>query len=58
MTTYQVRGPDPDGDWFIVEIDGDEATAIDETFATEGAAQAAADRLNQPTPPPKHGACD
>lgn len=43
---YEVRGPDPDGDWFVVEIDGDEEIAIDETFATEAAAQAAADRLN------------
>lgn len=44
--THEVRGPDPDGDWFVIEIDGDEETAIDETFATEVAAQAAADRLN------------
>ena len=43
---YEVRGPDPDGDWFVVEIDGDEEIAIDETFATEAKAQAAADRLN------------
>ena len=34
---YEVRSPYPDGD---------EETAIDETFATEAKAQAAADRLN------------
>ena len=43
---YEVRGPDPDDDWFVLLIDGDDETAIDETFATEGKAQAAADRLN------------
>jgi hypothetical protein len=43
---YEVRGPDPDGDWFVVKIDGDDETAIDETFASEAAAQAEADRLN------------
>lgn len=47
--THEVRGPDPDGDWFVVAIDGDEETAIDETFATETAAQAEADRLNRQT---------
>lgn len=44
--THEVRGPDPDGDWFVIEIDGDNETAIDETFATEADAQAAADQLN------------
>lgn len=43
---YEVRGPDPDGNYFVVQIDGDNEIAIDETFATEAAAQAAADRLN------------
>lgn len=47
MPSYEVRGPDPDGDWFVVSTDGDEETAIDETFATEAAAQAAAARLSQ-----------
>lgn len=42
---YEVRGPDPDGDYFVVQIDGDEETAIDETFATEAAAQAAVQKL-------------
>lgn len=44
--TYQVRGPDPDGDWFVVLVDGDDETAIDEVFSSEALAQAAADRLN------------
>lgn len=44
--SHEVRGPDPDGDWFVVECDGSDEIAIDETFATEGEAQAAADRLN------------
>lgn len=44
--THEVRGPDPDGDWFVVLVDGDDETAIDETFATEAKAQAAADKLN------------
>lgn len=44
--TYEVRGPDPDGDWFVVLVDGDDETTIDETFATEAAAQAEADRRN------------
>lgn len=47
MPKHEVRGPDPDGDYFVVQIDGDNETAIDETFATEAAAQAAADRLSQ-----------
>ena len=44
---YEVRGPDPDGDWFVVQIDGDNETAIDETFATEAAAKILAEKLNQ-----------
>lgn len=43
---YQVRGPDPDGDWFVVLVDGDDETAIDEVFSSEALAQAATDRLN------------
>ena len=45
--THKVRGPDPDGDWFVVLIDGDEETAIDETFATEASAKILAEKLNQ-----------
>lgn len=48
--TLEVRGPDPDGDWFVVQIDGDEEIANDETFATEAAAQHVADRSNERTP--------
>lgn len=47
MAIHQVRGPDPDGDWFVVQIDSNEETAIDETFATEAAAQAVVDRLSE-----------
>ena len=43
---HEVRGPDPDGDWFVVRVDGDDETAIDEVFASEAKAQAATDRLN------------
>lgn len=46
MPRYEVRGPDPDGDWFVVEIDGEEETAIDETFVTEAAARSAAVKLS------------
>lgn len=43
---HEVRGPDPDGDWFVVQIDGDEETALDEAFDNEEAAKAAAARLS------------
>jgi hypothetical protein len=38
--------PNPDGYGFVVLVDGDNETAIDETFATKAAALAEADRLN------------
>ena len=41
---HEVRGPDPDGDWFVV--DTEEGTQLDEAYASEADAQAAADRLN------------
>lgn len=44
--TYETRGPDPDGEWFVVLVDGEEETAIDEVFPSHDLAQAAADRLN------------
>ena len=44
--TYEIRGPDPDGDWFVVLLDGEEETAIDEVFSSAALAQAEADRLN------------
>lgn len=43
---YKVRGPDPDGDYFIVEIIDGEELFLDEAFASEEAAQAAIERLN------------
>ena len=43
---YQVRGPN-DGDWFVVLVDGDDETAIDEVFQSQELAQVAADRLNR-----------
>ena len=39
---YEVRGPDPDGDWFVVD---EHETAIDEVFSTEADALAAIERL-------------
>ncbi len=46
MASYEVRGPDPDGDWFVVEIDGEEEICIEETYATQEAAEMVASRLN------------
>ena len=47
MLAYEIRGPDPDGDWFVVKIESDDEIAISETFPTEDTAQAAADELNR-----------
>ncbi|WP_158501123.1 hypothetical protein [Sphingopyxis sp. 113P3] len=33
--TYKVRGPDPDGDYFIVEVIDGEEHFLDETFRCE-----------------------
>ena len=50
MPTYDVHGPDPDGDFFIVRIEtkGEvhSETSLDEVYVTREAAQAAADKLN------------
>ncbi len=46
MPHHEVRGPDPDGDWFVVAIDGEEETQLDEAYSSGAAAQAAADALN------------
>ena len=50
MPTYEVRGPDPDGDFFIVRIEtkGEVPSEIslDEVYVTREAAQAEADKLN------------
>lgn len=42
---YDVRDPDPDGDWFVVLVDGDDETAVDEVFSSEGDALAAIERM-------------
>lgn len=42
---YKVRGPDPDGDYFIIEeIDGGERF-LDEAFSSEEDALAAIERM-------------
>lgn len=50
MASYEVRGPDPDGDWFVVKIEqrGEvrDELALDEAYDSEPQAQAAADALN------------
>lgn len=46
MVKYEVRGPDPDGDWFVVLVDGDDETAIDEVFSSEGDAAKKCAALN------------
>lgn len=43
---YEVRGPDPDGDWFVVQIDGDDETAFDEVFSSEADAAKECAALN------------
>lgn len=48
--TYQVRGPDPDGDCFVVLVDGDDETAIDEVFSSEADALAAIERMESQPP--------
>lgn len=45
--TYEVRGPDPDGEWFVVLVDGEDETAIDEVFSSAGDAAAAIERLRK-----------
>lgn len=42
MAKHEVRGPDPDGDWFVVAIEGDgNERQLDEAYGTEAAAQKA-----------------
>lgn len=43
---HEIRGPDPDGDWFIVKMDGEEEETLPEAFDSADKAQAEADRLN------------
>lgn len=45
MAEYRVRGPDPDGDYFVVRLDEGEETPLDETYASEDAAMDAIGRL-------------
>lgn len=45
--TYKVRGPDPDGDYFIVELADGEDIFLDEAFSSEDAALAAIERLRK-----------
>lgn len=44
--TFKVRGPDPDGDYFIVHIVDGEETPLDETFRSEEKALEAIEALN------------
>lgn len=50
MANYEVRGPDPDGDWFVVKIEqrGEvrDELCLDEAYDSEAKAQAAAHALN------------
>lgn len=45
MPKYKVRGPDPDGDYFVVQVENGEETPLDEAYASEDAAVAAIERL-------------
>jgi hypothetical protein len=42
---FKVRGPDPDGDYFIVMVIDGEETPLDETFRSEEEALEAIGRL-------------
>lgn len=42
---YRVRGPDPDGAWFIVEVVNGEELFLDETFDSDDAALAAIEKM-------------
>lgn len=50
MQTYEVHGPDPDGDYWVVEVEEDGAvtteTSLPETYLTRETAQVAAALLN------------
>lgn len=45
---YRVRGPDPDGDYFIVELVDGEEMFLDEAFDSEDAALAAIAKRQHP----------
>lgn len=48
--SYEVRGPDPDGDWFVVKVEqrGEvrDELCLDEAYDSEAKAQSAAEALN------------
>lgn len=50
MTTFEVHGPDPDGDFWVVRIDerlgSRSEVAMPEAYATAADAQVAADKFN------------
>lgn len=50
MPIYEVHGPDPDGDFFIVRIEtkGEvhSETSLDDVYSNRADAQTAADKLN------------
>ncbi|WOF44285.1 hypothetical protein KNJ79_04980 [Sphingopyxis indica] len=50
MPTFEVQGPDPDGDYWVVRVEMKGAvenrTSLIETYSTAERAQAAADRFN------------
>lgn len=50
MAVFVALGPDPDGDFFVVEVEinGDERdeVVLDEAYSTYSGAQKEADRLN------------
>lgn len=50
MTTFEVVGPDPDGDWYIERIEQRSAVTnryvLSEAYPTKEKAQAAADAFN------------
>lgn len=51
MPKYEVHGPDPDGDFFVVRVEtkGEvhSETSLDEVYSSREDAQAAADRMNE-----------
>ena len=50
MPTYEVHGPDPDGDYWVVAVEVEGAvmleTSLLETYVTKDAAQQAANLFN------------
>lgn len=50
MPTFEVQGPDPDGDYWVVHVemkgDVESRTSLIETYSTAEGARAAADSFN------------